>query len=210
MTVFQTPGGWRAERRESARAVILDAAWALVRAEGLSGLSLRDLARRAGTTTPTVYQYFASKNDIYDALFAQGAAAFEQVNGAPYLDQEPRAVLLEGFRRFIEFCTSDIPRYQLLFLRTIPGFAPTAEAYAPAVRALEETRARLIRNQITDPRHLDLWTALTTGLVDQQISNDPGGNRWTRLVEDAVDMFLAYCRGETTQSPTKQTRRHRQ
>ncbi len=210
MTVSQAPGGWRAERRESARAVILEAACSLVREEGLSGLSLRDLARRAGTTTPTVYQYFASKNDIYDALFAQGAAAFEQANGAPYPDQEPRAVLLEGFRRFIEFCTSDIPRYQLLFLRTIPGFAPTAEAYAPAVRALEETRARLVRNQITDPRHVDLWTALTTGLVDQQISNDPGGHRWTRLAEDAVDMFLAHCRGEATQSPTKRTRRHRQ
>jgi AcrR family transcriptional regulator len=204
------PSGWRAERRESARAVILEAAWALVRDEGLAGLSMRDLARRAGTTTPTLYKYFASKNEIYDAMFAQGAAAFEQVNGAPYSDEEPRAVVIEGFRRFIEFCTSDVPRYQLLFLRTIPGFVPSSEAYAPAVRALEDTLARLARNQITHPRHLDLWTALTTGLVDQQISNDPGGDRWTRLAEEAVDMFLAYCRSEANTSTTKETRRPRQ
>jgi hypothetical protein len=32
-----------------------------------------------------------------------------------------------------------------------------------------------------------------TGLVDQQISNDPGGDRWIRLIDDAVVMFLAHC-----------------
>jgi hypothetical protein len=32
-----------------------------------------------------------------------------------------------------------------------------------------------------------------TGLVDQQISNDPGGDRWIRLIDDVVAMFLAHC-----------------
>jgi len=31
-----------------------------------------------------------------------------------------------------------------------------------------------------------------TGLIDQQISNDPGGDRWYRLLDDALDMFFAY------------------
>lgn len=83
--------------------------------------------------------------------------------------------------------------YQLLFERTIPGFRPSPEAYAPAVRALDTTRAVLARNEVTDPRDLDLWTALTTGVVSQQISNDPGGDRWTRLAADAVSMFLDHC-----------------
>ena len=38
----------RAERREATKAEILDAAWELVRAEGLAALSLRDLAARVG------------------------------------------------------------------------------------------------------------------------------------------------------------------
>jgi len=42
-------------------------------------------------------------------------------------------------------------------------------------------------------RDLDLWTAILTGLVDQQISNDPGGMRWERLIDDAVDMFFAFA-----------------
>ena len=46
---------------------------------------------------------------------------------------------------------------------------------------------------MTDPRFLDLWTAISTGLVDQQISNDPGGDRWTRLIDEAVDLFCDHA-----------------
>jgi hypothetical protein len=43
-----------------------------------------------------------------------------------------------------------------------------------------------------EPADLDLFTAITTGLIDQQISNDPGGDRWYRLLDDALDMFFAH------------------
>ena len=185
---------WRQSRRLSARAAILDTAWAVVREEGLAALSLRNLARRTGITTPTVYAYFKSKNDIYDAMFGQAAEDFAAHMAAPYASDDPHETLLAGFRRFVEFCTADLARYQLLFQRTIPGFEPSAESYAPAVRALDASRSLLALNGITDERHLDIWTAITTGLVSQQISNDPGGERWVRLIDDVVAMFLAHCR----------------
>ena len=88
----------------------------------------------------------------------------------------------------------------------IPEFEPSPGAYAPAIRALQCTRERLARNGVTDPRHIDMWTAWTTGLVDQQISNDPGGHRWDRLIEDFVAMFLGHCqptgRPDTRFAPT--------
>ena len=49
----------------------------------------------------------------------------------------------------------------------------------------------LVAAGATRRKDLDLWTALLTGLASQQISNDPGGTRWTRLIDDAVDMFVA-------------------
>lgn len=202
--MFETAPTWRAARRESARRAIVVAAWKAVREEGLAGLSLRDLAGRAGITTPTIYNYFTSKNDIYDAMFEEAATAFEAVSAAPRVSADPPRVLLEGLRRFVEFCTVDVARYQLLFQSAIPGFQPSPSAYAPAVRALDATRALLALNNITDQRHLDMWTALTTGLVSQQIANDPGGDRWVRLAEEAVSMFLAHCES------TKPRRRHRQ
>jgi AcrR family transcriptional regulator len=195
---------WREARRRSARSAIVEVAWELVRGEGLAGLSLRELAKRAGITTPTVYAYFPSKNAIYDAMFGQAAAEFADRMSEPYESADPRAILAGGVQRFLHFCASDTARYQLLFQRTIPGFEPSPEAFAPAVRALGLVRERLALNGVSDPRHVDMWTALTTGLVDQQISNNPGGDRWARLIDDFVAMFLAYCRqdGATTAAPT--------
>jgi AcrR family transcriptional regulator len=184
---------WREGRRRSARDAIIDAAWSLVTEEGLAGLSLRDLARRAGITTPTVYSYFDSKNAIYDAMFAQAATQLAERMAEPFADLDPPELLVAGVRRFAVFCTSDPARYQLLFQHTLPDFEPSPESYAPAVKALVYAHGWLARNGITDPRHLDLWTALVTGLVDQQISNDPGGNRWTRLIDESMAMFVAHC-----------------
>ena len=198
---------WREVRRDAARHAIVDAAWRLVHAEGLAALSLRELARLAGITTPTVYAYFESKNAIYDAMFGQAAEEFADVMTEPYDTDDPRAVLVSGVRRFVEFCTADVPRYQLLFQRTIPDFEPSPTSFAPAVRALDALRERLKANGITDPRHIDMWTAWTTGLVDQQLSNDPGGDRWSRLIDDFVDMFLAYCHAAPRRRRSGQTQR---
>src|ERR1700724_2534706 len=94
--------GWREARRRSARDAIVEAAWALVGEEGLAGLSLRDLARRAGITTPTVYAYFDSKNAIYDAMFGRAATEFADKMAEPYECDEPRDLLAASVRRFFE------------------------------------------------------------------------------------------------------------
>src|ERR1700730_18165205 len=95
--------GWREARRRSAREAIVEAARAAVGEEGLAGLSLRDLARRAGITTPTVYSYFDSKNAIYDAMFGQAATEFADKMAEPYDGDNPRELLVASVRRFFEF-----------------------------------------------------------------------------------------------------------
>jgi AcrR family transcriptional regulator len=199
---------WREARRQSARTAIVEAAWTLVHESGLAALSLRDLARRAGITTPTVYAYFESKNAIYDAMFGQAAASFAEHMAEPDATDDPAEVLRKSARRFVDFCVADVARYQLLFQHTIPAFEPSPESYAPAVRALAGSRDRLAANDLTDPRQLDTWTALMTGLVDQQISNDPGGDRWIRLIDDFVTMFLNHCRSQSP-PPARPTPRSR-
>lgn len=184
---------WRTARREAARANLLATAWEMVREDGLGALTLRQLAKRAGVTTPTVYAYFDSKNAIFDAMFGEAAEDFARTRTDLPDSGSPFDNMVADARRWVEFCTSDVARYQLLFQRPIPGFEPSPESYEPAVRALDLTREYLALNGVTDPRHVDTWTAVMTGLVDQQISNEPGGNRWTRLVEDVVRMLLTHC-----------------
>ena len=184
--------GWRETRRAAARAKLLATAWEMVREDGLAALSLRQLAKRAGITTPTVYAYFDSKNGIFDAMFGEAAMAFAATRENLPDSGSAHDNLVADFQRWVEFCASDVVRYQLLFQRPIPGFEPSPDSYAHAVRALDLTREYLARQGLKDPRHVDMWTAMTTGLVDQQISNEPGGDRWTRLIEDVVGMVLAH------------------
>jgi hypothetical protein len=128
-------------------------------------------------------------------MFGEAAESFEHSNALP-IEGTPQQQLVVHAHRFAAFCASDVARYQLLFQHLIPGFSPSPESYAPAIRALDNARQRLELAGVCDPRHMDLWTALMTGLVDQQISNDPGGDRWIRLIDDVVEMFLAYCLNE--------------
>ena len=178
----------RAERREETKAEILEAAWGQVRSNGLAALSLRDLARTIGMQAPSLYSYFDSKHAIYDAMYAHGAREF--------VDAEPSGELhdpLEGLKQlvrfFVGFCAADGARYLLLFQRTIPGFEPSAESFAISEGSIERLGQRLKACGITDPDAVDLFTAIGTGLADQQLSNDPGGDRWIRLIDEAVEMF---------------------
>lgn len=196
---------WREVKRRSAREAILEAAWELVSQEGLAGLSIRELAKRAGITTPTVYAYFDSKHAIYDAMFGQAAEQFADLMWSAYGTDDPRQELTIGIRRFLDFCVENVPRYQLLFQRTIPGFEPSEDSYAHSLRSYEHLLGQLEGVGVTEQRLVDMWTAMSTGIVDQQISNDPGGNRWSRHIEDFVEMFLAYAR--TQERTTKSTRR---
>lgn len=182
----------RSARREATKARILAAAWRLARRDGLAALSLREVAREVGMRAPSLYTYFASKHALYDAMFAQGAAEFLEWEPEPDDPDDPVERLRRRLRWFMEFCTSDPVRFQLLFQRTIPGFEPSPETYARSVEGFEALRAQFARIGVADPRAIDLWTALTSGLVSQQISNDPGGDRWARLIDDAVDMFWAH------------------
>jgi len=187
----------RAERREATRAEILDAAWEQVRESGLAALSLRDLARTVGMQPPSLYSYFDSKNAIYDAMYAQGVQAFIDDQPAALPERAVEALKVMA-HYFVGFCTADPARYQLLFQRTIPGFEPSAESYETSKQGLARTAGLLAGFGITEPRSLDLYTALVTGLTDQQISNDPGGRRWIGIVDDAMEMFYEHTTDKTS------------
>jgi AcrR family transcriptional regulator len=195
-------------RRDALRREIVDAAWRLCRQHGLTGLSLRDLAAQVGLRAPSLYSYFPSKDAIYDAMFADGqaqlAAALEGLPDAGL----SRSYAHEGARRFFDFCTDDPTRHQLMFQRTVPGFVPSPESYALALDIFDRMRRQLRAIGVRSERHLDLWTALITGLVDQQLANEPGGTRWRRLLAEAVDMFLDHA-GVPPESEGPTTRRRR-
>jgi AcrR family transcriptional regulator len=181
----------RAERRTATYAEILDAAWEMVRADGLASLSMRELGARVGMRAQSLYRYFPSKHAIYDAMFAaSNRDLLGRVINVPVM-RDPVERLNRHTSVFLDFCVEDPVRYQLLFQRPIPSFVPSPEAYAPAVEGLEEAHRALRECGVTDPRAVDVWTAVIAGMAAQQNANDPGGDRWVRLVDEITDMFLA-------------------
>jgi hypothetical protein len=127
---------------------------------------------------------------VYDAMFVQGNSQLLERMRHQRWPTDARGILRMCARGFVEFSAEDLQRYQLLFQRSIPDFEPSAEAVAVAV--FGEMRSLLATVGLARAEDFDLWTALVAGLAAQQTSNDPGGDRWLRLTDAAVDMFIAH------------------
>jgi AcrR family transcriptional regulator len=181
----------RSARREAKRATILAAAWELAHRDGLAGIGLRDLADRVGLRQPSLYVYFASKNDLYDAMFADGYEQLLAYVERRAVKKDPVAELTAFSTDLVQFSGDDIVRHQLLMQRTIPGFEPSDASWAIALQFYEIARQRLAAVGVTAQGDVDVFSALVAGLAHQQIANDPGGKRWVRQAARVVDMFLA-------------------
>ena len=183
----------RANRHRATREQILDSAWALARERGLTGWSLRDLGDSVGMKAPSLYAYFSSKGEIYDAMFEVGYRdLLVSATAISTLEVAPVQKLRMHAHNFFDFAVADSARMQLMFQRVIPGFTPSAAAYAVSEDAFRVGASVVAEAGADDPATLDVWTAMLIGLANQQVSNDPGGERWKRLVDRVVDAFIAH------------------
>jgi AcrR family transcriptional regulator len=162
----------------------------VAREQGLGSLTLREVAVRVGMRPPSLYSHFESKDAIYDAMYGQAWRAFQDVIRDRVLPAEPRAALLEIWETFFDFAVADLARFQLMNQRSVPGFVPSKENYAPAVEVFERLRRDLATFGIHAEADVDLFTALAGGLIDQQLANDPGGDRWRRQLARVIDMYV--------------------
>jgi AcrR family transcriptional regulator len=181
----------QAERREATRREIVDAAWEIARRDGLAAVTLREVAAMIGMRSPSLYSHFDSKNAIYDAMFQQAWTLFlvQAEESFQHLPETPREALLVLLENFFDFSVADLARYQLMNQRSIPGFVPSEAAYAPSVEVMARFVARMHRFGVTDQNDIDLYLAVAGGLVDMQLANDPGGDRWRRQLPRVIDMF---------------------
>jgi AcrR family transcriptional regulator len=196
----------RSRKKDWTRAEILAAAWQLVAREGIAALSLRELAASVGMRAPSLYTYFPSKNDLYDAMYAHGMRAFaERMSNAPP-GRSPQETLRSLARTFVGTAVQDPFRYELLFQRPIPGFVPSAESLAIGLTGLAATRKAAEAAGLRGEPAFDLFMATMRGLAGMQIANDPGGDRWVRLADEAVDILVAHC-ARAASAPQRPARR---
>jgi AcrR family transcriptional regulator len=139
---------------------------------------------------PSLYAYFDSKHALYDAMFADGNRQLLARLDALALPRDSRAALKKYMGTFVAFALEDPARCELLFERHVPGFTPSPESYALAEEALGRAAKLMNEAGVREQGDIDCIIAMVAGLMEAQLSNDPGGNRWTRHLNRLVDLYV--------------------
>jgi AcrR family transcriptional regulator len=116
---------------------LLEAASTLLEREGPDALSIRRIAAAAGVAPMGVYNHFASKSGIVEALFVQGFERLGQAMATLAAIDDPLEALAEGGRRYRALALAHPMAYQLMFLRAVPRFEPSDQALAVAAQAFD-------------------------------------------------------------------------
>src|SRR3954466_5528615 len=197
----------RHQRRQETIEQVLDVAVQVMAEQGVTGLTLGEVARRMGIRPPSLYVYFDGKNALYDALFERGwralraeLLAVRREPPSPSPEQDFRTFSAAFVRWAVEH-----PAYApLMFWRPVPGFTPTERAYGPAVDIQRMAREFLADMQRQGALRADVdldlafstWTSATSGVMTQQLSNAPGEpfetGTFTSTLPDVVAMWLAH------------------
>jgi AcrR family transcriptional regulator len=197
-------GARRTERRRATIDEALDHAVDVMTEGGVGALSVSEVARRLGMRAPSLYKYFpAGLHGLYDALFARAvraaaAAADEAAGTLP-----PGVARLRAFGRgYVRWAVENPALAQLQHWRVVPGFRPSADVMALSHRSMQTAVSELqaavdvgeLREEATSDDALATWTVLLSGLMTQQMANEPDGafatGRFTRLTDPVFDLWF--------------------
>jgi AcrR family transcriptional regulator len=112
------------EHDERTAAALLDAAERMIESDGTGALTLREVARRAGTTTRAVYSVFGSKEALLGALGARSFELLTEGLRATPVTADPRHDLIEAALMFRRFAIEHPALFDISFHRVDPDVWP--------------------------------------------------------------------------------------
>jgi AcrR family transcriptional regulator len=181
---------------------ILDAARAIMREEGVAALSMQELARRMDMRAPSLYNYFSSKMDIYDALFRLGFTLWKETVDKIFAESKTiRDEMRNVIEGYMSFALENPELYQLCFERPVPGFIPSQESLDLSFGILDASRQRVkqfkqeLNTNLSTNQIADLVIAIAHGLTAMHLANEPhlplGKGRFGSLIPAAMSMLEA-------------------
>lgn len=118
------PRRTQADRREATRAALLRAARELFAAKGFTGAGREEIVERAGVTRGAMYHHFASKEDLFRAVFEQvEGEVLEVVATAAMSAADPLEQLRQGARAYLDVAADSAVRR--ICLLDAPSVLPT-------------------------------------------------------------------------------------
>lgn len=177
------------------RAVLLDEAVAVLRESGVDGLSLRDLARRAGVSHGAPRSHFVDRQALLDALAELGfdrltAAVRRALSGADGLEDRFRRVALA----YVDFAIDDAALMDLMFQAKTTGRTGSVQAAAESLFAVLEgaVGTAAAEDDGADARLLFklLFAATMQGIATLVVSRRIDRAQGERLVDAALGTML--------------------
>ncbi len=200
-TEFSTP---RERRRAETRREILDAALEVMTEEGVAALKLTQVAARVGLRQPSLYQYFPSREAVYDALFERGMTDHLRAVTAAVAAAAPGwAAARSAAHATLRFGADQPVLAQLLFHAAVPGFHPSERAYAPSLEVqrlvTEAITAAVERGELhaaaASERGVRMFVSVVAGVSNERSANRPdlrGERQLQELLDPSLDMYAGY------------------
>jgi AcrR family transcriptional regulator len=106
------------------RQEILDAALHLIIEHGFSELSMRKIASRLGVTATTIYNYYASRDELYFFIRIRGfELLFESIANVYEAKNDPYEKLRAAVGEYVRFAIHNPDYYEVMFIsRGVPKF----------------------------------------------------------------------------------------
>lgn len=178
----------------SLRTALLDEAVLVLRESGVHGLSLRDLARRAGVSHGAPRSHFVDRQALLDALAETGFRRLtSRVELALAGQDDVRHRFLRVAHAYVDFAIDDAALMDLMFPATP---APRSSAVAAAAHDLFATLDGAMGSRRADTDEVAretfemLFAATMQGIATLVASNRIDRARGDRLVDEATEMML--------------------
>ena len=187
---------------------IIDAATRIFLRDGFAGASVNDIAVVADVSKRTLYKYFRSKTELFRAVVAERAVAYQSMLVAhANIYEDPREVLIEYARQYLEMVLApealDLRRIVIAESQRFPDLA--RDFYAVGAKRGADILIDYLKKldaagilHIPDPVvTADQFSALCRGSLRSRAYFDPQLANNTRMVNrwitSAVDLFLRGC-----------------
>ena len=161
-------------------------------------MNVREVARTVGLRQQSLTYYFPTKQDLLDALFADGFADLQRRFDRLPPARDPVEGVVDVAVAFVDHCVANPAGYHLMFQGTIPGFEPSEESHRVALGVLRVLLERLAAAGVTSAADRAIVRSIMSGLAAEQIANDPNGRTFVDQTPRAVRFVLAGLRGPNT------------
>jgi AcrR family transcriptional regulator len=175
------------ERQADTVRRLTDATVAEVRASGYEGLTVRNVARRAGVAPATAYTYFASKNHLIIEVFWRRLSALPPIEAG----DEPRRDRVIAVLREIVLLVSDEPELAAACSTALLGTDPDVQELRLRIGIRLRDRLRAALGDAADPKVLSALEIVYTGALVHAGMGLSSYTRMTDRVADTVTLIMS-------------------